>query len=265
MALFNTPLSDSSSVYLTRTETFDPDYDLILNLALNSGYDLPSLSNQIKQNQLYVSLKGSGILAKLDTFAVFANDGNSNFALIDWIRTVKQRVLVLYTAVNSPTWTANQGFTGNGTSSYIDTNFNLLNDSVNYTDINASRYIYLFSGSNATLDGIVSSTAYNRIIISSSTQQSINSVNAASSNFSYTSTKGVKSIHRTSTNDVSLYNDKVGSTRTQLYETPLRSVTQIILRRGSSYSDNTISIYALGASLVAENDSFVDSLNTYFE
>jgi hypothetical protein len=244
---------------------YDVAYQAILDYATTQGYTLPSASQRLLQEQLLIDLKDAGVWSKLDTFAVFANDGNSNFALIDWIRTVKQRVLVLYTAVNSPTWTANQGFTGNGTSSYIDTNFNLLNDSVNYTDINASRYIYLFSGSNATLDGIVSSTAYNRIIISSSTQQSINSVNAASSNFSYTSTKGVKSIHRTSTNDVSLYNDKVGSTRTQLYETPLRSVTQIILRRGSSYSDNTISIYALGASLVAENDSFVDSLNTYFE
>jgi hypothetical protein len=41
-----------------------------------------------------------GIWSKLDTFSVFATDGDSDFALIDWKR------LSDYTAVNSPTFTA---------------------------------------------------------------------------------------------------------------------------------------------------------------
>jgi hypothetical protein len=60
--------------------------------------------NNCLQNQLVVDLKDGGIWSKLDTFAVFATDGDSDFALIDWIR------LSDYTAFNSPTFTTNQGF-----------------------------------------------------------------------------------------------------------------------------------------------------------
>jgi hypothetical protein len=238
--------------------SFDPDYQAVLNYATSQSYTLPSASQQILQNQLVLDLKAGGIWSKLDTFGVFATDGSSDFALIDWIR------LSQYTAVNSPTFTANQGFQGNGTSSYIDTNFNLLNNSLNYTDSNASRYMYLFSGTNANVDGIISSSAYNRLSIISASSHNINSINNLNATFAYTTTQGLKSIHRTSSNDVSLYNAKIGGTRTQLYETPLRNANQIILRRGSvSYSDNLISMYAMGSSLVTENDDFVDAFDNY--
>lgn len=236
---------------------FDADYQAVLNYATSLGYTLPSSGQSVKQNKLLVDLKTAGIWSKLDSFSVFATDGSSNFALIDWKR------LSLMTAVNSPTFTSNQGFTGNGTSSYVDTNFNLLTNGVNYKDSDASRYMYLYSGTNAFIEGVAASGTYNRILLSNSTNQSINSDISINLTFSYSTAKGIKSIHRTSISDISLYNDKVGATRTALYETPLRSVTQLILRRSVSYSNNQISMYAMGASLVSQNDSFVDAFNTY--
>jgi hypothetical protein len=100
------------------TSLYDLDYQTVLNYATSLGYTLPSLLQQGKQNKLLVDLKAAGIWSKLDTFAVFATDGDSNFALIDWKR------LSQYTAVNSPTFTTNQGFKGNGTSSYVNSNLN---------------------------------------------------------------------------------------------------------------------------------------------
>lgn len=237
----------------------DADYQAILDYATTQGYTLPSAGQQALQNQLVVDLKAGGIWSKLDTFGVFATDGNSDFALIDWIR------LSQYTAVNSPSFTTNTGFAGNGTSAYIDTNFNLLNDSVNYTDADASRYMYLYNASgSAILDGTSSSSTYNRILISNTTSQTINSTNSLDSQFNFNANKGIKSIHRTSSNDVSLYNDKVGDTRTQAYIIPaLRNENQFILRRSTAYSSNEISMYAMGASLVAQNDDFVDAFDTY--
>jgi len=88
---------------------------------------LPSGGQQTLQNDLLVALKAAGVWSKLDTFANFATDGDSDFALIDWKRVTD------YTAFNSPTFTTNQGFTGNGTSAYIDTNFNPSTSGVNYT------------------------------------------------------------------------------------------------------------------------------------
>jgi hypothetical protein len=123
-----------SSVYLGSNLVWsgmDADYKAILDYATTQGYTLPSASQQLLQEQLLIDLKDAGIWSKLDTFAVFATDGDSDFALIDWKR------LTDYTAINSPTFTSNEGFTGNGTSSYIDTNWNPATQGVNYTQNDA--------------------------------------------------------------------------------------------------------------------------------
>jgi hypothetical protein len=60
-----------------------------------------------------------------------ATDGDSDFALIDWVR------LITMTANSSPTFQTNLGFTGNGTSSFIDTLFSV-SDGTNYQLSDAS-------------------------------------------------------------------------------------------------------------------------------
>jgi hypothetical protein len=227
----------------------------VLNYATSLGYTLPSSANQVKQNDLLVALKAGGVWEKLDTFALFANDGSSDFGLICWKR------LALMTAVNSPTWTSNQGFTGNGTSSYIDTNFNPSVNGVNYTLDNASRYA-LFTGTNTTIDGNSVGSQYNQFRRGSSTAHTINSSNLLNSSFSFAENV-IISIHRTSANDVTLFNNKTPSERTSLSGV-LPNVNQFILRRTTLYSDNMVKFYAMGASLVSENNAFVDALNTYF-
>ena len=119
--------TDGTSAYVNSNSlvVYDSEYKAILDYATTQGYKLPSVSQRLKQSVLLSSLKTAGVWSKLDTFANFATDGDSNFALIDWKR------LTQYTAVNSPTFTTNQGFQGNGTSSYIDTNFNAVLHGVN--------------------------------------------------------------------------------------------------------------------------------------
>jgi hypothetical protein len=113
---------------------FDADYQAILDYATTQSYTLPSASQQIKQNQLVLDLKAGGIWSKLDTFAIFATDGSSDFALIDWKR------LSLYTAFNSPTFTANEGFQGNGTSSSIALNYTTNTNWVNVSQDNVCLF-----------------------------------------------------------------------------------------------------------------------------
>ena len=122
---------------------FDADYQAVLNYATTQGYTLPSSGQQALQNQLVVDLKTDGVWSKLDTFAVFATDGSSDFALIDWKR------LSDYIGVNSPTFTINQGFTGNGTSSYIDTNFQPINGT-NYAQNSAHFMVYCYANDSAS-------------------------------------------------------------------------------------------------------------------
>lgn len=56
------------------------------------------------------------------------------------------------TAVNSPTFTALEGFTGNGSSSYIDTNYNAKTQGINYTKDNCSLGVYCRTNTNAGAD-----------------------------------------------------------------------------------------------------------------
>ena len=236
---------------------FDADYQAVLNYATTQGYTLPSAGQQTLQNQLLVDLKTAGVWSKLDTFAVFATNGSSDFALIDWIR------LSQYTAVNSPTFTTNVGFQGNGTSSYVDTNFNPLTSGVNYTLNNASRYFFphAFSGIGR-MDGNTSGN------VNSITRQSVTTqrINSSASNlaiaFDYTAVINSKSIHRTSSVSVDLYNGIVGTTGVQTSVAIFNS-NQFVLRSGTSYAAHTASAYAMGASLVAENTDFVNAYNTY--
>lgn len=48
----------------------------------------------------------------------------------------------IITAVNSPTFTASQGYTGNGSTSYLNTNYNPTTNGVKYTLNSASLYVY---------------------------------------------------------------------------------------------------------------------------
>jgi len=236
---------------------YDTDYQAILDYATTQGYTLPSESQRLKQNTLLIALKDAGVWSKLDTFTNFATNGSSNFALIDWKR------LTQYTAVNSPTFTTNEGFMGNGTSSYIDTNFNPSTQNTNYILNNASRYAYVFSGSlTQRFDG--NSLDSNNMRLGNYTTHKINSgtVNVLNSAFAYSTAKGMKSIHRTTSTNISLYNASVGETRL-LTSANLPNANQFIFRAGSVYVDTEISMYAMGANLVTENTAFVTAYNNY--
>jgi hypothetical protein len=238
------------------TDAFDADYQAVLDYATTQGYTLPSAGQQTLQNQLVVDLKDGGIWSKLDTFGVFATDGDSDFALIDWIR------LSDYTAFNSPTFTTNQGFQGNGTSAYINTNYNAQSDGTNYTVNNAStgfwselmthdsRYIY--SGGSSNFRDI-SQTLF---------RQPMND----GDNTNRTSPLGEFKYG---------HSDRSSSTVKNFYEnaTPLGPYTQnttaeavnfLLLGLGSSYSSSKISLFYCGASFSAgEVTSFYNAFNNY--
>jgi hypothetical protein len=242
-----------------QNSSFDANYQAVLNRAVALGYTLPSASQQIIQNNLVLSLKAGSIWTKLDVLYIFANDGGSDFGTLNW----KAPTLNQATLINSPTFTTNEGFMGNGTSSYVDTNFNPATQGVNYSLNNASRYMYLFSGgATQRIDG--NSIDTNNIRIGLYNTQKINSgsVNTLSTAFEYTTAKGMKSIHRTSSTAVSLFNATTIGNRT-LTSTVLGSSNQWILRQFGIYSTAEISMYAMGASMITENTAFVNTFDTY--
>ena len=237
--------------------SFDADYQAVLNYAISIGATLPSSGQQTKQNQLLLDLKSAGIWSRLDTFAMFATDGNSSFALIDWKR------LVTYTAVNSPTFSTNGGFTGNGTSSHINTNFNPFSGSFNYVRDNASRSFWvdnrgttgqIFEGLvNANNNGTFNdnTTAHQ---INSGTNMLLTAVNMASDGF--------KSINRTSGTAISIFNDTTQSTGIAT-SAGLGNGNQVILRRNALYGAHRFRFYSMGSNLVSQNTDYRNAINTY--
>src|SRR5690606_670175 len=85
---------------------FDEDYQEVLTYAASQGYTLPSPEQQVAQNNLVLALKDSGVWVLLDILYVFATDGDSDYATLNWKDPTSHQCA----KVNSPTFTANSGF-----------------------------------------------------------------------------------------------------------------------------------------------------------
>jgi hypothetical protein len=246
--------------------SFDADYQAVLDYATTQGYTLPSSGQQTLQNQLVVDLKDGGIWSKLDTFTNFATDGDSDFALIDWKRVTD------FTAVNSPTFTTNVGFQGNGTSSYIDSNYqpgtggvNLNLDSVSFGYSQAIARTT--SGTAENIWGIGAAvgiwirptTPTPRIYLNNSTLF----LSATSLNFN---TVQLVSANRPNNTTINVYGDGVllntDSTRTS---NALDTTSNMLVFKSTTttYNNSTISMVYAGGDLTAESADFYNAWNTY--
>ena len=87
-------------------------------------------------------LKSFGIWYQLDVLYFFAAE-TQQAALLNWIKNAHNA-----TAVNSPTFTVDRGFTGDGATSYINSNFTPLSQGVRY--LGASAMIAIYSRTNST-------------------------------------------------------------------------------------------------------------------
>ena len=250
-----TPYSNIISV---TTSGFDSDYQAVLNYATSQGYTLPSASQQTLQNQLVVDLKTAGIWNKLDTFAVFATDGDSDFALIDWIG------LTDYTAVNSPTFTTNQGFQGNGTSSYIDTNYNPSTSGVNFALNNACMGgVKNITTSNGGFFLGCSVTGQNLLRGSSTSNNRINQgTNSFSPSFDFSPYNFVAMHRDSSTTGAASYDGTIITATANSVSIP--NSNQWILRSTSTYANYGARMYFSGSNLIAENTDFYNAWNNYY-
>jgi hypothetical protein len=237
---------------------YEDEYQAILDKAIELGYSLPSDAVKLKQNTLLTSLKSTGVWAKLDVFYVFAQDGGSSFATLNWKNPAANQAGIL---VNAPTFTSNQGFTGNGTSSFIDTNFNPATQGVQYTQNNASRYFFTHAIGTGRFDG--NTSGINSITLGTIGSQRINSgANNAVPSIDINSTANTKSIHRTSSTAITAYNSTTSQVAVQT-SASIASANQWILRSSGNYGTHTCAAYGMGASMISEHTNFINSWNTY--
>jgi hypothetical protein len=243
----------------------DPDYQAVLDYATLQGYTLPSAGQQALQNQLVVDLKSAGVWSKLDTFAVFATDGDSDFALIDWKR------LSLYTAFNSPTFTANQGYAGNGSSAYIDTGFQpSLASKMSANSANITIYMNTVTDSAnlACFAGCVDPYAL-QIFEYKQFNRMYHDVLGNNSSVPFVSSNGSKwfSANRNNSTEQVFFQNTLSTTQARNFSgIPNRNIF-LLARNGSSVtlpSNREISMFASGENLISENTDFYNAWNTYF-
>jgi hypothetical protein len=110
----------------------------------------PSATDLANYNNFSVALKSAGVWSHLDVCYLFAA-ATQTAALVNIIKPGTYNA----TAEESPTFTAYEGFTGNGTSSYLNSNYNPDSNGTNYTldsSMLAARPLTL---GNAEPDGAV--------------------------------------------------------------------------------------------------------------
>lgn len=87
-----------------------------------------------------------GYWTSFDRIWIFAVDIQANSCI-----PINNPTASAATQVNAPTFTAKQGFNGDGSTKYINTNFNPNTQGINFTQNNACHYLYCRSaGTNAT-------------------------------------------------------------------------------------------------------------------
>jgi hypothetical protein len=249
---------DKSNAGETLLSGFDTDYQAVLDFATSEGITLPSANQQILQNNVVLSLKDKGLWNKKDAFGLFATDGNVDFALICWKRLIKM------TAFNSPSFTTNAGFTGNGTSSYIDTKFKSATDGVNFL-LDDAGYSVNVGTTTPSGDIILGNSVGNQGGVR--LRQKSNADSELNSSSFPTSVKfengGNLHIDRISSTQVVLKSED-GIANETSNSTTLTSNPALIFRLGGGYGNGNIKAFSARSSLTdQEKNDYNTIINTY--
>lgn len=240
-------------------------YAALLNVATSLGYSLPSTDQQAKQISFISALMDAGIWDSLDVLYVFATDGDSDFATLNW----KNPSTFKCTKVNSPTFTANEGFNGNGTTSYLDTEWDPATNGVNFTQNENGIFCHV----NDSLSGF----PYGNEGAGTTGQNLIAQV---AGNLLYSNNSG-GSGSVANTNDIALYhNRRVASNEAKVYKNGVLLGTAAVASNGFSsqdmfvcafndngsilYSSSQISVFAIGTSLTGKELALYTAWNNYF-
>jgi hypothetical protein len=262
-----------AQIGILKRRGFSAEYQAVLDRATALGYTQPSPDQKAKQNKLVQSLKDAGIWDLLDVFYVFATDGDSDFATLNWKAPSANQA----TKVNTPTFTSNQGFTGNGTSSYLNTNFTPSTQGVNYTT-NAASF-FLHENTNVASNGtnsVYSDTSANALLITP--RSSVNEFRAALNSSaqaviagSVTDSQGLHLMNRTTSAVIQGYKNgiQIGGGDIALTASGRPSLSLFLLARNSNGTVDfprpaQISMAGLGGNLSALQSDLYTAWKTYF-
>lgn len=233
----------------------------IVNAANSLGYTLPNFSTLRSMDALIRSMKSALIWDKLDIYYQFAyNNGSlANFSLINW-KNPSSNATTGGTMVYGTT-----GYTGNGTTGFINTNFNPTVGTNNFTQNSASRTMVVASNTTTgSLDGTLTGVV-NRMNATTTNAHRINAnANmAASVNMGGT---GLKMAVRTDASNMFFVNNSTQTTGTLASSAPTNASFTILLNTATAFGTATVSNYFIGSALTyTDSQNFRTIYNNYLQ
>jgi len=240
---------------------YSPELKAVIARATLEGFTLPSASTLNFCNTLLNSMISSGYWAKRDLILNFAYNDTAceNFSRINWKNPTGNLAL----KVNSPLYQVG-GWKGTGsTADYINTQYNLLSSSVQYTLNNASREAILTHAGTVTsmIDG--SASGFGEVMRAGNfSTQRINCTNNTLNAAVNLEGLGYTAINRTSSTNVELFKKAVQFSRTQT-STSLVNASQRILNGLFLAGTVCVGYYSIGSEVVAEGQLLRTAYNTY--
>jgi hypothetical protein len=259
-SLWSDPIS-----FTTATEFLDGDAQAIIDQMSTP----PASARQLLIDDLVTGLKADGIWSKLDALWVMAAHAEQA-ARLNW----KDPLGTALTAVNSPSFTADQGYTGDGSSAYINTHFAPSLDGANLTQSSGSAGVWVRTvGASGNYLGVTDRTGVPehqfRIENNSGTNRSrFNDITWVSYS-TPPATNQLLSSNRSSSSNTQLYtngssNGSSTATAIGLPKYDLYLLTQNFDGAPNAYNAGQISIVFIGGSLTsAEHANLYSRLNTY--
>ena len=211
-------------------------------------------------------LVSGGYWDRMDLFYVFANNIEAN-ALINWVNPGTFDA----DNVSSTSFTAYEGFTGDGSEDYISTNYNPSSDNTNYTLDNAtvgiylpisqaeqSKYVFLATDGTNLLGLIPRQTAGNYVAF-------INSSLSMGGTFAASEGSGLWILTRTASNVCVLYRDNTLIEQESDASSSLPNAELGVLGNiGATYTTHQVSIFFVMNGVTAEEVSAITTIiNTY--
>lgn len=223
----------------------------------------PSAARAIIINNLVVALKAADIWAYLDLLYLTASF-SSQSARLNWVSSN-----YTLTPVGAPTFVADQGYQGDGSTSYCGSGYLPATNGVNWTVNDASNWMWTRTNSSETNADIGAGTGFITAIIARDVGGSIGAlVNRTGTNLAVAvpTSVGLSGAQRRSANDERLWKDGVEiATGSAAAGGRPSSEFRICGRSPSSYSNRQISFAAAGASLAGKEAAFYAAINTYMQ
>lgn len=215
------------------------------------------------QNNLVYSLDTAGFWDNGDLLYIPAiTENGDGEATVNWLNPGTYDL----TETNSPTWTDNEGYTGNGTNSYLTTGWDVANNGVNYTQNDASICVYIRNNVGVAAAVIGSEIASGGSYLYPRTATGYVAIRLNSNNESFnenTNSQGFWQVSRGASDDVKVYkNASLIWNPDPASTTPSSEDLKILTGDATAFSTCQVAFVYIGKSLTPTK---IGTLNTIVE